>query len=106
MKIVRWVAVAGAVVGLVSVGVFFAMQSRGAADQYASVGAFFLALLTAATSLVTWIRSPRGDAGPAGPDRQGSTITVNGPVSVLQTGPRSKAKVRNTYKSSGGGSAS
>src|SRR5262249_22731925 len=96
LKIVRWLAVLGVVIALVATGAFFAVQSRSAADQYASIGAFFLALLTTGTSVMVWTRSAPGKADPPGPDQSEATVTIIGSQNI-QTGPKSRMNVRTTY---------
>jgi Na+/melibiose symporter-like transporter len=52
-----WLAMLASAAVLVGCGVFFALQDLGNAGQYAGVASFFLALLTAAGSLVSLARS-------------------------------------------------
>jgi hypothetical protein len=56
-----WLALMAGAALLVSCGVFFAVQGLGRADQYASVGSFFLALLTAAGAMFSLARSKSAD---------------------------------------------
>jgi hypothetical protein len=59
---------------LVGCGIFFAFQDLGKADQYASVGSFFLALLTAVGSVLTLARSKSDKAA----DNEGVENQPNG----------------------------
>jgi len=81
MKVPAWLALLGVCAVLVAAGIFFASQGLGAADQYASVASFFLALVGAAVSVVSRLRSRARTPAPAepppdAPKRGGWTVTL------------------------------
>jgi hypothetical protein len=115
----RWLVLPAVVTVLMAVGGFFAVQSRSAADQYASIGSFFLALLAAAWSIATWVRArpgpawpnggspsrpgpeggtPNAAAAPGGSRTGGPSVVVIGDGTGVQTGKRSRMKIKNTYR--------
>jgi hypothetical protein len=67
MKIRGWLVLLGISAALVAVGIFFARQDLGTADEYASVASFFLALVGAAASVVSRLRSREQTPEPAEP---------------------------------------
>jgi hypothetical protein len=91
-----WVALSICAVALIGCGVFFALQDLGTANDYATVASFFLALITAVGSVVSFVHS-KHEAMPthdeAAQRRQGSggTIFTFGPVGMIGTG---KSRIR------------
>jgi hypothetical protein len=82
---------------LTGCGIFFAMQNLGAANEYASIASFFLALLTAAGSALSLARAKPGKhtSEPAAERRGNSSwqTTINGNVGALQQGDGSVMEI-------------
>jgi hypothetical protein len=52
-----WAALSAGAAVLIGCGIFFALQDIGTANEWASIGSFFLALVTAVGSLLSLVRS-------------------------------------------------
>jgi hypothetical protein len=52
-----WAALSAGAVVFIGCGIFFAFQDLGTANDYTTIASFFLALLIAAGSLVSFLRS-------------------------------------------------
>ena len=92
-----WAALSGGAAVFIGCGIFFAFQDLGTANEYATIASFFLALLTAAGSLLSFTRSKREqEAGSRGEGSQkpahGSLI-VFGDVGGLQQGDHTRMDV-------------
>jgi hypothetical protein len=82
---------------LTGCGIFFAMQDLGTANEYASIASFFLALLTAAGSVLSMARAKPGkDISESAAKRRGNSswqTTINGNVGALQQGDGSVMEI-------------
>jgi len=65
-----WAAMSVGAAVFIGCGIFFALQDLGAANDYATIASFFLALLTAGGSLLSFMYSKREQ--PADPRGQES----------------------------------
>jgi hypothetical protein len=92
-----WVALSLGAAVFVGCGVIFAFQDLGTATDYATIASFFLALLTAAGSLLSFARSKREHE--AAPDDKGSQkpalgrLMIFGNVGGVQQGNRTRMDV-------------
>lgn len=77
-----WAALSLGVAVFIGCGIFFAFQDLGAATDYATIASFFLALLTAAGSLLTFVRSKRKQEATV-PRAEGSQKLTRGSLIVL-----------------------
>jgi hypothetical protein len=76
-----WLAMLASAALLVGCGVFFALQDLGNAGQYAGIASFFLALLTAAGSVVSLARSKSRE--PAATGSEGNQRGGHGTTLIL-----------------------
>ncbi|HEY3015383.1 MAG TPA: hypothetical protein VGJ41_09765 [Nocardioides sp.] len=91
MRARAWLVLLAVSAVLVAVGIFFASQDLGTADQYASVASFFLALVGVAVAIVARFRSRQGAAGsteaqPDRPEPKGGTVNLAIGNTYLQQG--------------------
>jgi hypothetical protein len=93
-----WIAGLVLAVLLAAAGVFFAQTDLGRADQYASVGSFFLALVTGGLSSYVALRSP-GRVPADGGSTSGSRVAFGN--DNVQMGDNSVMHVNRTVESSG-----
>lgn len=77
-----WQAMLVGATAFAGCGAFLATQNLGQADAYAIVASFFLALLTATASVVTWSKSKK-QADQRQHQRQHGTTTVSGCETVV-----------------------
>ena len=98
-----WLALLASAVILVGSGIFFATQSLGRADQYASVASFFLALLTAVTAVFSLLHSrskPQVTGGTgdkaARPPRRTTVLNLAWRNKAVQYGSHSTMNITNT----------
>lgn len=97
-RIPLWVALSICAAVLIGCGIFFALQDLGTANDYATIASFFLALVTAAGSLLSFVRSkqesepPDPEAG-QGQHFDGGMTFNNGIIYSNQTGAGSFAEV-------------
>lgn len=102
-----WAALSASAAVFIGCGIFFAFQDLGTANDYATIASFFLALLTAAGSLLSFLRSKDGqDAtthGQGSRNRVHRSLVVLGNVkdSGIQIGHRNRMKV-SIQRSNGG----
>lgn len=68
-----WAVLSDGAVVFIGCGIFFAFQSLGTANDYASIASFFVALLTAAGSLFSLVRSKQEKAARAQSERDRRT---------------------------------
>jgi len=100
-----WLALLASAVILAGAGIFFAVQSLGRADQYASVASFFVALLTAIASALALLRSrskPRITEGSENKPLQSSSrpavFNFAWRNKAVQYGPRSTMNITEVAK--------
>jgi hypothetical protein len=75
-----WLIMLATAVVLTGCGVFFALQDLGAANDYATIASFFLALLTASASVLSLTRSKvkiRDESGSKENPHEARGATVN-----------------------------
>lgn len=92
-----WLALLLGATILIGCGTFFALQNLGNATEYASVASFFLALITAVGSMLTFARSKTGKEHGDHPDNETGSEAHPAPAisncGVVMTGTRATAKV-------------
>lgn len=98
-----WLAMLACAAVLTGCGIFFALQNLGKADQYASVASFFLALLSAAVSVLSLARSRPKDQNDSGTeesqhDRRGTTVNFAWDNEIVQQGPGAVANISKTVE--------
>jgi hypothetical protein len=93
---------------LAGAGVFFAVQDLGTANEYASIASFFLALLTAAGSLLSLARAKTKQSA-ATSKKPRNTQSAHGPIlsmvlgaKVVQYGANSSATVNESIPAGSG----
>jgi hypothetical protein len=94
-----WLTLLAGAAVLTGCGIFFAIQNLGTANEYASVASFFLALLTATGSVLSFAHAkPKKDAPQPEPaaERHGNSswkTTIKGNVGAFQQGDRSVMEI-------------
>jgi hypothetical protein len=105
VQVRTWLAMLAAAALLVGCGIFFAFQDLGRADQYASVASFFLALLTAAGSVLALARARSGErageehAKDHKPDGNRTTLNLAWQNDVVVSGEGSTVNITKTVES-------
>src|SRR5579862_3011958 len=93
-----WAALFAGAAVFIGCGIFFAFQDLGTANDYATIASFFLALLTAAGSLVSFVRSkqtPETAQKEAAETRApaGNAVVILGHVDTVLNGDHTQANV-------------
>lgn len=98
-RIPLWAALSICAAVLIGCGIFFALQDLGTANDYATIGSFFLALVAAAGSLLSFARSKqqaeaaaRHEARQSQQPSSGSMIN-HGNIGNYQSGPGAVAHI-------------
>jgi hypothetical protein len=95
-RIPLWAALSSGAAVLIGCGIFFAFQDLGTANDYATIASFFLALLIAIGSALSFVRSKQEPetAAPGeglGQKSTGRSQTINnGSAGVIQNGGRNR----------------
>jgi hypothetical protein len=97
LRIPLWVALSVGAAVFIGCGIFFAVQNLGTANDYATIASFFLALLTAIGSALSFLRSKKEESPPhstgQAQEPSGGTVVNLGYIGSYQHGDGNYADV-------------